>query len=1127
MKFYVDLQTSTHTTAATLTTAEQKMRKPLNARNADLLYAWDTNPNDDSGNFTVDIPHLYAEDIKDGLTIRLRLTTSCSNIKNTLTINGLTSNLIYFKYNTPLTNQLNQYADIILTYHANKTITDRGSTFIINGTSDNEQTIGSVNYGTEGWMLDSSYSDGDHYDRLLNQYEARYANSTYDIFPYTLCMIDNAGKLHSIVTTGTTNTNKTVDTTPFRIDRVIYYAGRSKLTKATGLTTSALYEDAPVGDPAYTFNSTLPPYCDIYLVGDLDVNGYFILDNTSTTSYYKFVSNNTAVPADTFVKGKYYLYIGASRDAANKFQLLASHQFFYCPNTNALVATSPLARKALNLTNIYYGTCETVGSTATKVVVCPDFDSLTTGKIIWVTFTNTNSAAVSGIKLDVNGTGAKTIQYISNNGKSLANLPATDSIQANFTYPFIYNGTYWIQLINTNSTYYYTSIYCTTAAATANKVGSISSYHELTAGKYFQVWIYYTNSYVGAITLNISGKGAKPIYINGEPSSNTNYTLPRGVYIVYDDGEHYHFRTDGKLPGYDQVENTALSTWAGSSNITTVGTLAAGSIPWSLLTDIPDASTAVKGVIKIGTSASTAAAGNHNHDSRYLKLDGSNNMTSDINIIMGDTDKAINFWYNTNKTAGASWRIAALRTGSSDTNYFTIQSGTSSTSATTWNNVIRIEQNTYDMQLAGNVYPAVTNSKTLGTSDYKWKDIYATTLHGALDWNEITNAPTTLSGYGITDAASSTHTHPISLASSSGTSSLSLSVNTKYQLTAGGESYIFKTPASVTSITPGAGLVNGSDTQTAITSTGTIKIKDGGVTNAMLVNSKVTIAGNDISLGGSLTAETLRTSLGLSSALHFIGIATVAITDGSTTDPEITDYSTKTAGDVIIDADSAYEYIWSGSAWERLGPDGSYKVVQTAVTDPSASGTSTSFIKTITQNTQGVITATKANLPTASDSVAGITKVGASGGAAAYSHSHGNISNAGKIGSGNNLVVTSSGTISAGATISSTVSSQTQSTKFLREDGTWAAPSYTTNTNTDTLVKQSVIATSENRKLLTTTTASPTSGTAMEAYYSANIYANASTNRISAVQQALNISGTDKAYLAFNSSDNAIDFIFI
>lgn len=39
-------------------------------------------------------------------------------------------------------------------------------------------------------------------------------------------------------------------------------------------------------------------------------------------------------------------------------------------------------------------------------------------------------------------------------------------------------------------------------------------------------------------------------------------------------------------------------------------------------------------------------------------------------------------------------------------------------------------------------------------------------------------------------------------------------------------------------------------------------------------------------------------------------------------------------------------------------------------------------------------------------------------------------------------------TISKLVVISSTVTSQTQSTKFLREDGTWATPSYTTNSNT-------------------------------------------------------------------------------
>ena len=66
-----------------------------------------------------------------------------------------------------------------------------------------------------------------------------------------------------------------------------------------------------------------------------------------------------------------------------------------------------------------------------------------------------------------------------------------------------------------------------------------------------------------------------------------------------------------------------------------------------------------------------------------------------------------------------------------------------------------------------------------------------------------------------------------------------------------------------------------------------------------------------------------------------------------------------------------------------------YKPVQTAVSDPTASSTtSTTFIDTISQNANGVITATKKTLPTASSTVAGITTVGASGGAAAYSHTH-------------------------------------------------------------------------------------------------------------------------------------------
>ena len=39
--------------------------------------------------------------------------------------------------------------------------------------------------------------------------------------------------------------------------------------------------------------------------------------------------------------------------------------------------------------------------------------------------------------------------------------------------------------------------------------------------------------------------------------------------------------------GLSAVENTALSTWAGSSAITTVGTLGAGTVPWARLSDVP------------------------------------------------------------------------------------------------------------------------------------------------------------------------------------------------------------------------------------------------------------------------------------------------------------------------------------------------------------------------------------------------------------------------------------------------------------------------------------------------------------------------------------------------------------
>lgn len=109
---------------------------------------------------------------------------------------------------------------------------------------------------------------------------------------------------------------------------------------------------------------------------------------------------------------------------------------------------------------IFYGTCDTAAATTAKVVTCTDFTSenLVKGALIYVTFAYTNSGAVADITLNVNGTGAKSIkkETSTSSGGSTANLQVASQLQANNTYLFQYNGTYWVCMTmdhNTNTTY--------------------------------------------------------------------------------------------------------------------------------------------------------------------------------------------------------------------------------------------------------------------------------------------------------------------------------------------------------------------------------------------------------------------------------------------------------------------------------------------------------------------------------------------------------------------------------------------------------------------------------------------------------------------------------------------------
>ena len=131
------------------------------------------------------------------------------------------------------------------------------------------------------------------------------------------------------------------------------------------------------------------------------------------------------------------------------------------------------------------------------------------------------------------------------------------------------------------SAWIYSTPYSTTGGSTAAKTANCSRF-ALNANSWLPVLIGYSNSYAGAITLNINSTGAKSIYINGAASSATNYTLPQGLYLVFYDGTNYYFRTDGKLTGHipapaspsngdflvysnGQWVAQSLSTWSGGS----------------------------------------------------------------------------------------------------------------------------------------------------------------------------------------------------------------------------------------------------------------------------------------------------------------------------------------------------------------------------------------------------------------------------------------------------------------------------------------------------------------------------------------------------------------------------------
>ena len=511
-------------------------------------------------------------------------------------------------------------------------------------------------------------------------------------------------------------------------------------------------------------------------------------------------------------------------------------------NTEDIVFSISAAGGDANTTMSGVAYCSTAAATATKTATMPGFE-LVTGQRILLQTTNTNSAT-SNVKLSVNGTTAKPIKIGTSNVTS-SNFPAAWWI-AN------YDGTNWVltrvYLSDTN-----TDTMVTQSATTTE------NYRKILLG-------YNSSATTGDAITSTTNVAYEAVDVEVQPSTGkiiSNGFVKKGgtssQFLKADgsvDSNTYSLSSHNHSGVYKPIQTAVTSPTASTTTSTTfidtVSQDTKGVITATKKT-LPTASTSTAGIIKIGTSSTTAAAGNHTHT-----------------------------------------------------------------------------------------------------------------------FASLTSKPTTLAGYGITDATDTKVT----------------SVDNHYTPESDDE-------ASLTASASGASAAWGIDVVKGITIS---KDAKGHVTGLSVTSGKIPANPNT---DAKVTPVALSTDSATNYNILLVNSNTTPTTNGqpkyATTAKingkgEITATSFKlSSGTGFLKADGSVDtntYSTSNHTHSE------YKTTQTAVSDPSVptSGTttSTSFIDTISQNTNGDITVTKKNIPTASTSVAGITKVGASGGAATYGHTHSN-----------------------------------------------------------------------------------------------------------------------------------------
>lgn len=454
---------------------------------------------------------------------------------------------------------------------------------------------------------------------------------------------------------------------------------------------------------------------------------------------------------------------------------------------------------------------------------------------------------------------------------------------------------------------------CSTAAATAAKVVTVDDSFTLVEGA--QVTIKFTNANsVASPTLNVNSTGAKPLYQRGTTAISTSTTT-----TGWAAGAIQTFTYDGTGWIRDYWVNTTYSPASLGQGYATCSTAETTTAKVATLSSY----LLVKGgIVAVKFTYAVPASSTLNVNSKGAKSIYYRGAAIESGIIKaGDI---ATFIYN-----GTQYHLIAIDRWQEDT-------------AASINN----------LSINGKVITYTKNDGTTGTITTQDTNTTSFTITA----NALDDDVVMLTGQSGTNAVTYTATH--ALKGPSTTASTTKGATADVTVDAAGESGSIKVPKVTVDK---YGHTTGLTEQTlSISIPSAIKNP-----NALTFGSKT----YDGSSAQSITAA----DLGLASAMKFLGTTTTAITDGATTNPITIGgvNTTAVSGNVVIYGNKEFVFT-TGGKWEELGNEGSYKVVQTAVSSPAANGTAVAFIDTIAQDTNGVITATKKTVSTVSQSAAGL-----------------------------------------------------------------------------------------------------------------------------------------------------------